>query len=253
MEHEYTILCVDDEENIVKSLKRVLAREGYRVLTALSGADGLEILKTENVHLVISDQRMPQMSGYEFLKTVRERHPGCVRIMLSGFSDFESLIKTVNEGEIIRFLSKPWDNNELRDTVHMVLDQELIIHKVREILRNVDGVARVARGLRTETYRENDTIVMRVSSDEKITDETEIYHLLEFLFKAFNLDQNDQVNLQAKTISKDQNTIVFDIDIGRGVRLKVIIPDPRHASSENGGSETVRPNSDTSGDAPTPA
>ncbi|MBU0597084.1 response regulator [Patescibacteria group bacterium] len=126
MDKKATILCVDDEENVLHSIKRTLAMEKYNVLTATSGAQGLEILKTEEVDLVISDQKMPNMSGHEFLKIVRENHPECIRIMLSGFSDFESLVKAVNDGEIIRFISKPWDNKELTNVIRIALERNMI-------------------------------------------------------------------------------------------------------------------------------
>jgi response regulator RpfG family c-di-GMP phosphodiesterase len=133
-------LCVDDEENVLHSIKRTLAKERYNIFTATSGAEGLEILKKEAVDLVISDQRMPNMSGYEFLKEVREKYPECIRIMLSGFSDFESLVKTVNNGEIIRFISKPWDNKDFIEVIKVALEQNIIHQQAHRILKNIDDI-----------------------------------------------------------------------------------------------------------------
>ncbi len=114
-----TLLLVDDEPSVLSSLRRLLRREGYTLLTATSGADGLELLAGNNIGVVISDARMPEMSGSEFLSRVREMYPDSVRIMLSGYTDLDSVTKAVNSGELFRFLTKPWDDAELLDTVRV--------------------------------------------------------------------------------------------------------------------------------------
>ena len=111
------ILVVDDEPSILSALKRVLRREGYTVLTAPGGKEGLELLAAHEVGVVISDARMPEMPGAEFLGRVRELHPDTVRIMLSGYTDLDAITQAVNRGELFRFLAKPWDDRELVDTV----------------------------------------------------------------------------------------------------------------------------------------
>jgi diguanylate cyclase (GGDEF)-like protein/PAS domain S-box-containing protein len=112
-----SILIVDDEPSILSALRRLLRREGYTILGATGGAEGLELLASHEVGVVISDARMPEMSGAEFLGRVREMHPDTVRIMLSGYTDLEAVTQAVNRGELFRFLAKPWDDNELIDTV----------------------------------------------------------------------------------------------------------------------------------------
>lgn len=113
-----TLLLVDDEENILRALTRVLRRDGYRILTACCAQDGLRLLAQEpEVAVVISDQRMPGMTGAEFLGLVKDRHPATVRIMLSGYTDLRSVTDAVNEGAIYKFLTKPWDDDALRATV----------------------------------------------------------------------------------------------------------------------------------------
>lgn len=221
MDKKATILCVDDEENVLHSIKRTLAMEKYNVLTATSGVEGLEILKTEEVDLVISDQKMPNMSGHEFLKIVRENHPECIRIMLSGFSDFESLVKAVNDGEIIRFISKPWDNKELTNVIRIALEQNMIYQQVRRILNNIRDIAKVVHGMRIETVHENDTIVLKINSEEKITSEEDVYKFLEFLLKTFNIEGKEELNILSSSISRKEKIIIFEIDLGKGVKLRV--------------------------------
>ena len=121
MDKQYTILCVDDEEAILKSLERILRIDGYKIISVLSGEEGLEVLKTNEVDLIIADQRMPQMSGSEFLSIVKEEYPDIPRIMISGYSNVDDLVKAFEQAEISLFLAKPWSNNELRDIIRNTL------------------------------------------------------------------------------------------------------------------------------------
>jgi CheY-like chemotaxis protein len=107
-------LLVDDEANVISALRRLLRQEGYRILTAESGEEALEILATQPADVVVSDQRMPGMSGAEFLGRVRDIYPDTVRLVLSGFSDLEALTDAINQGSIYKFISKPWDDDALR-------------------------------------------------------------------------------------------------------------------------------------------
>lgn len=105
------ILCVDDEEDVLRGLKRVLRSPRFETVGALSGAEGLERLKeegAENFDVVVSDMRIPEMNGAQFLSRVREVAPDVSRILLTGQADVESSIAAVNDGQIFRFLTKPW-------------------------------------------------------------------------------------------------------------------------------------------------
>ncbi|QTQ38935.1 Putative two component system response regulator, diguanylate cyclase and PAS domain-containing [Aromatoleum petrolei] len=110
-----TLLLVDDEPNILSAIRRLLRGEGYRVLTAGSAREALEILAREPVQVILSDQRMPEMNGTEFLGRVKVLHPSTVRIVLSGYTELESIMQAVNTGALYKFLTKPWDDNALRD------------------------------------------------------------------------------------------------------------------------------------------
>lgn len=112
-----TILLVDDEENILSSLRRLLRRDGYRILAATSAAEGLELLAKNPVDVIVSDQRMPAMTGVEFLRRVKTIHPHIVRIVLSGYTELQSITDAINEGAIYKFLTKPWDDEQLRANI----------------------------------------------------------------------------------------------------------------------------------------
>ncbi|MCS0656880.1 EAL domain-containing protein [Massilia terrae] len=111
---ERTLLLVDDEPNILAALKRQLRGAGLRILTAPGGKEGLELLAAEQVDVIVSDQRMPGMTGVEFLRAVKHSHPDTVRMVLSGFTELQSVTDAVNEGAIYKFLTKPWDDTQMR-------------------------------------------------------------------------------------------------------------------------------------------
>jgi len=114
----HTILIVDDEANIVNSLKRLFRRERkYNILTAENGRAGLEIVKSNIISLIISDFRMPEMDGGEFLMKARDISPATVRFLLTGYADKEALKKVMEDGAISRHFHKPWDDNELKAAV----------------------------------------------------------------------------------------------------------------------------------------
>ncbi|MCA9186309.1 MAG: response regulator, partial [Planctomycetales bacterium] len=140
---ERTVLCVDDEENVLRSLKRLLRREPFKLLTANGAAEGLAAMGREPVHLVISDHRMPEMTGTEFLAEVQRRWPETVRVVLSGFADAASVVEAINEGRVFRFLAKPWNDDELKANIRACLDQYELIHSHRVLtdqlsLKNVE-------------------------------------------------------------------------------------------------------------------
>ena len=110
------ILFVDDEERILTALRSVF-RMNYHVLTATNGAEAIELLKKFHPHVVVSDQRMPEMTGVELLRQVKEIDPNTVRLLLTGYSDLAAIVGSVNEGEVFRFVSKPWDNQDILNTI----------------------------------------------------------------------------------------------------------------------------------------
>jgi diguanylate cyclase (GGDEF)-like protein len=120
---ERTLLLVDDEENILAALKRLLRRDGYRILTANGGSQALELLAQNKVDVIVSDQRMPNMTGVEFLRRARTIHPDTVRIVLSGYTELQSITDAINEGAIYKFLTKPWDDELLRANIEEAFRQ----------------------------------------------------------------------------------------------------------------------------------
>ena len=136
MENKYkhTILLVDDEESITKALRRLFRTTGFKIKTALSGQEGLDVLEKaeEPVSLIISDQRMPEMTGARFLEKAREIFPDAIRFLLTGYSDMDAIVDAVNKGEIHRYLTKPWNDDDLLIQVKQAVKQyELVLENRR--------------------------------------------------------------------------------------------------------------------------
>lgn len=154
-----TILLVDDEDHVRDALTKVLEREGYTIYAASGPTEALQILAREPIKLVISDHRMPDMTGIEFFRLIRERHPYVCRIMLTGDAERETIIRAINEGEVYRFLPKPWNNTMLRVTVYFAFEtiqleeenRRLVqalrrqLHFVRNLERDYPYLAALAR------------------------------------------------------------------------------------------------------------
>jgi YesN/AraC family two-component response regulator len=131
------ILCVDDEPIILKSLVRLFRTENYDIYTANNGSEALTIFSGVYVDLIISDYRMPEMNGVELLQKVKDIYPGTVRIILSGFADFNNVVSAINDGQIYRFCHKPWENEELKITVRQSLEYHDLQKEKRILLRRI--------------------------------------------------------------------------------------------------------------------
>ncbi|HSI23610.1 MAG TPA: HD domain-containing phosphohydrolase [Methylophilaceae bacterium] len=125
-ELQATLLFVDDESNILASLRRLFRPLGYRILIAESGAQGLAIFDSETIDLVISDMRMPEMDGAQFLEQVRLKSPDTIRILLTGYADISSTIDAINKGQVYRYIAKPWEDNDICLTVRHALEQKML-------------------------------------------------------------------------------------------------------------------------------
>ncbi len=143
MNSKYTILCIDDEVSILNALKRIFFDKKYNAITTTNGEHALKILKSEKVNVIISDQRMPGMTGIEILKSAKIISPDTVRIMLTGYADFNVTIEAINEGEIYKYINKPWDDDELLKIIEDIIrKQDSINYKVsdEELERRINDV-----------------------------------------------------------------------------------------------------------------
>jgi two-component system, NtrC family, response regulator HupR/HoxA len=134
----YGLLIVDDEKDILRTLSLTFEEE-YNVFTTSTGMEALKILKHEDIALILADQRMPEMSGVEFLERTIERHPEIIRMILTGYTDTEALIQAINVGRIYRYIQKPWDRQELKVTVKRALESYALALENRRLLRELEA------------------------------------------------------------------------------------------------------------------
>ena len=138
--YQRTLLVVDDEANIRSSLTRLLRQEGYRILSASSGAGGLELLAANDVGVIVSDQRMPEMTGVEFLKKAKQLYPETIRLVLSGYTDLNTVTDAINEGAIYKFLTKPWDDELLRANIREAFEHYETAIENERLHREIDRI-----------------------------------------------------------------------------------------------------------------
>lgn len=135
---EHAVLFVDDEANILKAVQRLLRNEPWQVLTASRGSEALEILDQTPAQVVVSDQRMPEMSGVDLLQAIRERRPSIVRMMLTGYTEMNVAVEAINRGEIYRLITKPWNDEELKATLRQAFDH----FDLKEEIKRLNQVTR---------------------------------------------------------------------------------------------------------------
>jgi response regulator RpfG family c-di-GMP phosphodiesterase len=125
LKYSHTLLLVDDEASILKSLKRLLRKEKYKILTATNGQEALDILHqaSDEVSLIISDQRMPEMTGAQFLAEAVNISPDSIRFLLTGYADLSAVADAINRGKIHRYITKPWNDDEINELIRMALSQ----------------------------------------------------------------------------------------------------------------------------------
>jgi DNA-binding NtrC family response regulator len=181
-ERTYSVLLVDDEPAIVAALRRTLRGRGYRIFGVTDPLEALDLLTREEVDLLVSDIDMPQMSGLDLVSRVRRDHPHVVRILLTGRGTLTSALRAINDGEVHRFLTKPWDDDELREVVSQALirleelrraqaaDQQAARRRalVADLEREQPGISQVARdadGVYVIDERRIETVKMKVAPD----------------------------------------------------------------------------------------
>ena len=133
----HNVLIVDDERTITDMLKDALSREPYNILIAASAEEALAVLTREQVDVVISDEKMPGMPGSEFLAIVRQKYPDTIRMILTGYASLESAIRSINEGEIYRFFTKPFNVFDLAVTIRQALQQKDLMKETQRLLKVV--------------------------------------------------------------------------------------------------------------------
>jgi response regulator RpfG family c-di-GMP phosphodiesterase len=136
-QNTFNVLYVDDEENNLKSFRAAL-RRNYNVYTASSGEEGMVVLEHNDIHVVITDQRMPRMTGVQFLQHIPKEQDN-IRMILTGFSDMESIITAINTGKVYRYITKPWDKDELKITIDNAIETIMLRRNNKQLIRELQA------------------------------------------------------------------------------------------------------------------
>jgi len=210
------ILCVDDEKNVLRSLKRAFIDEEYELFIAESGEEGLRILEEEkDILIVISDYRMPGMDGVEFLGRVFQKWPETVRIVLSGYADTASVVAAINEGRIYKFIPKPWDDEDLLSIIQESFERYALQKKnfqlVNQLQRSNDELKKENEVLEKITREKIDSLRVNnvaFKNTQRILDAIP--------FALLGVDENNMIvygNENVLSVFPDQNTVPLGSDL----------------------------------------
>ncbi|MTI41788.1 hybrid sensor histidine kinase/response regulator [Fulvivirga lutimaris] len=203
------ILYVDDEVKNLDSFKIIFRRE-YEVLVAKSAQEGLEMLRDNEIRLVITDQRMPNMTGVEFLEKIANLYPEITRIILTGYSDMEAIISAINKGRVFRYITKPWNKDELKETI----DYALEAYKLR--LENKNLIKQLQK-----TNKELDELVYRSSHDLRAP-LASVLGLINLAKKEEDLDRiREYLDLQEGSVKRLDELLKEIIQYSRNSHLEI--------------------------------
>ncbi|MCO4291969.1 response regulator [Solitalea sp. MAHUQ-68] len=135
-DEQINILYIDDEPHNLTAFKAAFRRE-FTVFTAESAAEGRKILDENEIHILITDQRMPNITGIEFLESILEIHPNPIRMLLTGYADISAVIDAINKGQVYRYISKPWDEYELRQNIQNGYDVYMLRRKNKQLTEDL--------------------------------------------------------------------------------------------------------------------
>jgi response regulator RpfG family c-di-GMP phosphodiesterase len=204
-EEQSKILFVDDEENVLRSLRRLFIDEGYEIFTVTSAREGLEVLRDNEIAVIISDQRMPQMSGEEFLESAKRIRPDSVRIILTGYADAATAIDAINKGAAYRYLTKPWNDDDLILTIRGAVEQYRLVKENAYLTELTKKQNEELRKWNTEleTYVQEQTVDLTYKNKELL----EMNQKLRRNFREFTITISNLIELRDKSVANHSNNV----------------------------------------------
>ena len=170
---KHPILIVDDEPDVLFSLKGLLRRE-FELFTAESGDEAIKILNEHPIHVIMTDQRMPGMSGVELMNRARSDHPDAIRIIFTGYADVKAVVEAMNSGGLYRYITKPWDPDELIETLQMAARRYEADVARRQFAQQVRSFAQDAIGI-AEKHGDSDVESLRKAAEALSNQATELF------------------------------------------------------------------------------
>ncbi len=189
MTARHTLLVVDDEPDVVKSVQDLL-RLDYKVFGATSAREGLRVLQEHEIHIVMTDQRMPEITGVEFLRQLRGEHPEAIRLLITGYADIKAVIDAINQGNVYRYISKPWDPDELQSIIKQAAEHYDLLVERKRLLAQLQAKNQELESANVELRRANELkhAFIKVASHELRTPLTILLGLTELAARTPRLE-----------------------------------------------------------------
>jgi DNA-binding NtrC family response regulator len=211
----FKLLVVDDEPQVAHALRRLFRREGFDVQVAFNGSEALERLKEFSPDIVLTDFRMPGMTGSELLQRVKRSHPLALRLIISGYADFKSVVASVNDGEICRFISKPWDDAELVTYLKSLLRQ-------RETMAQLYAPFRAAPpGVSAEVGLSDAAMVLKVQMSDPAFPAEQALSIIE---RFAGVLAADSLKMVGGLLERYGGRLSFVAEVGGPQRLRLELP-----------------------------
>ena len=230
-EKKYHLVLVDDEENILNALCRVFRDDpSYEIITAHDAQDALQKIAAVSVDIIISDQRMPGMGGAELLQEIRNRYPDSIRFLLSGYADVEAIISAINEGDIYRFIKKPWNNEELKNLVKSAINQRDISRIISEAVFRAKRIINVSRDIEVTVSEDKKNLNIKLKDSSKIMPPENILRLIDFIIGT--VESGGKIGKESLAFSggmfnKKEGKIILSVDLGKDLNLTIEFPPSR--------------------------
>jgi signal transduction histidine kinase len=222
----FSILYVDDEESNLKGFKSIYFTD-YTIYTAISGKEALEILSNHEVHIIITDQKMPGMTGVEFLSNTMSKYPDPIRIILTGYSDIEALMKAINECGIFRYLTKPWNEQEMNMTINQALDTYNLRKENGELIKKLTDANATLEEKVLERTKKIENLISTVAHDLRspLNQIKALVSLVQMNLSNLTNDQKSFVDLIHKAASRVTEMINRMLDLNaiehRDIEMKL--------------------------------
>jgi signal transduction histidine kinase len=219
--NRHTILVVDDEPDVVKSMQALL-RLDYKVLGATSAADGMRLMEQNEVHVVMTDQRMPEMTGVEFLHHVRGDHPEATRLLFTGYADIRAVIDAINQGNVYRYITKPWDPDELHTIIREACERYDLIVARQRLVKELEQKNRELEHANAELKEANalKTAFIEVASHELRTPLTILLGMTDLAARSLDVGEPlkgwlDRIRRAGERLLHLVNQLITMLSVGR--------------------------------------
>lgn len=216
MEKNYTIMFVDDEQNLLMAMKRIFKRSTYKVFLAGSAREALEIMESESVDILVTDQRMPVMTGIELCRRVKDLYPHTIRIILTAYSDMADMITAIDQGEVYGMLRKPINLDQFQKFVERAMDQSRVIDSFQQI---VERFNQQGQDYKMQVDYTSGRISIGFGGNSRSLTRDKVACLLKCMSDV--KDGDESLALVSTVLARHNGRMSINAEFGSGIRLSV--------------------------------